>query len=597
MDRNDGALLCRYAHEDNERAFGELVERYYPLVHRTAYATTRNSQLADDVTTAVFMLLAKRAHSFEPRTTIAGWLFKTARLTASNALRIEMRRRKLEAKLAEDLEMNATAIPDLGTLAIIDDALARLSERERQTILLRYVQGYSVKEAAEALGCSPVALEKRTTRALEHLRRDCLVHGGTLGATAIAAALFARPAHASVSESIVHAVQSSQLASGSSIHLIYQGAIKQMVFMKLKTAAVFLGAALILGGGGGTALRVHAQKATAKVTQQTKTAPQSPDAAKIEQIALTHPFTLSYQVNFRSVASKTLLDKEIAEIKRSLHVETSGGISVQDATDQFLKIIQKNGGQYTPFDGKAEVSYNGEKLLYIKQSGEKIDIVLTDGERTYTLNGKVNQMWNSPGIPLASAPPIPTSAVGLPFIPLIKNAREKNHSKNVFTGDVYFQFHSIRNVSFIPGEVSVGYVHNKPQIESIIAGTPENVESKWEFSKFRDFEGIRIPEKARLTQYLYGEPNYILDVVLVAVSNQPVSADKFVPETWCNNKTSYSHTDDALPVTIIYSPRRGTLEAEHAIGEAMIRKQKQQHPAPTAPQSTPASTPQPAPTF
>lgn len=54
----------------------------------------------------------------------------------------------------------------------IETAVAALSWRQRQVFLLREVQGFDVKETAQALGCSEGSVKQHHFRAMQALRRE-----------------------------------------------------------------------------------------------------------------------------------------------------------------------------------------------------------------------------------------------------------------------------------------------------------------------------------------------------------------------------------------------------------------------------------------
>ena len=90
----DWLLLRRYTREDSQAAFATLTARYVNLVYAVCLREVHNPALAQDVTQAVFLLLARTAPSFRSKTALPGWLFRTARFTARNARTREERRRR-----------------------------------------------------------------------------------------------------------------------------------------------------------------------------------------------------------------------------------------------------------------------------------------------------------------------------------------------------------------------------------------------------------------------------------------------------------------------------------------------------------------------
>jgi len=306
---DDAALLKQYACENDERAFGEIVRRYYPLVYRTAYAKTGDYGIADDVATAVFMLLANRSRSIGAKVVLAGWLYRTAHLTACNTVRVEQNRKKHEAeavKLAEETSRADDESFDIETLSIIDNGLMKLSDHERNAVLLQYAEGLSIRETSEMLNISFAAAEKRSSRGLDRLRRHCAARAGTLTIAIIAAALGENSAHAAPPvANIIHAARASHLVSSSSIHAIYQGAIKQMVLIKLK------GATAIVGSSSFAVIRAQEQKQTApaRVSQATKQNVQETSPALLSDLQLPDGFTLKY-----SVISRDLMNQKEREL-------------------------------------------------------------------------------------------------------------------------------------------------------------------------------------------------------------------------------------------------------------------------------------------
>jgi RNA polymerase sigma factor (sigma-70 family) len=95
-DANDMDLMREYADRNSEIAFAGLVHRHINLVYSVALRFTGNLPDAQDVTQAVFIILAQKAASLRQRTTLTGWLYETTRFTARQLLRTRARQQARE---------------------------------------------------------------------------------------------------------------------------------------------------------------------------------------------------------------------------------------------------------------------------------------------------------------------------------------------------------------------------------------------------------------------------------------------------------------------------------------------------------------------
>src|SRR5215813_14381 len=99
-ERTDSQLLRDYAETGSEAAFGELARRHVDLVFSAAQRVVCDSHLAEDVTQAVFVALAKNAAQLTDRPALSGWLHRTAQNIAAQTVRTDVRRRAREQEAA-----------------------------------------------------------------------------------------------------------------------------------------------------------------------------------------------------------------------------------------------------------------------------------------------------------------------------------------------------------------------------------------------------------------------------------------------------------------------------------------------------------------
>src|ERR1700743_1398598 len=183
-------LLRQYCEHNSEPAFAELVQRHINLVYSAALRKTGNPHAAEEITQAVFIILARKAHTLHGKPMLSAWLYQTTRLTAANFLRHEIRRmhREQEAYM-QSLPGETEAWPQIGPL--LEDALGCLNEKERNAVVLRFFEGKSFAEIGTAFGGSENAAKKRTLRAVEKLRNFFSRHGVALSAAVLTAAISA----------------------------------------------------------------------------------------------------------------------------------------------------------------------------------------------------------------------------------------------------------------------------------------------------------------------------------------------------------------------------------------------------------------------
>jgi uncharacterized protein (TIGR03435 family) len=252
---DDLTLLREYARRNSEDAFAALVSRHVNLVYSVALRSVRDAHLAEEITQAVFIILARKADSLGDKTILPGWLCRTARYASANALTIQRRRQHREQEAYMQSTLNeAEPMPDetWNQIApLLDGAMEKLGQKDHDALVLRFFENKTFAEVGKSLGASEDAAKMRVNRALEKLRKFFTKRGvssttaiiaGTISANSVQAA----PVTLAKSVTAV-AIAKGAAASGSTLTLI-KGALKIMAWTKMKTAIVAGVVVLLVAG-------------------------------------------------------------------------------------------------------------------------------------------------------------------------------------------------------------------------------------------------------------------------------------------------------------------------------------------------------------
>lgn len=163
-------LWNEFLQAGSETAFAELVRRHLNLVYSVALRRCGgDAALAQDASQTVFADLARKAPSLPRNLILAGWLYRHTAFVTSNLVRAEVRRRHRERTAMELHPPNEDA--DWSQIApVLEDAMAELPERDRNALVLRFLDQQSFPDVGRSLGLSADAARMRVERALEGLR-------------------------------------------------------------------------------------------------------------------------------------------------------------------------------------------------------------------------------------------------------------------------------------------------------------------------------------------------------------------------------------------------------------------------------------------
>jgi RND family efflux transporter MFP subunit len=307
---SDAQLLDRFAAHRDEAAFELLLWRHERLVFGVCLRVLHDPQDAEDAFQATFLALARHAGRIAKREAVAGWLHKVAHRVSLTA-RGQRARRGAREKLAGAAEyLSAPPEPEAplenqDLRRVLDQEIGQLPERFRAAVVLCYLEGKSVDEAATLLGCPRGTVASRLARARERLRLRLVGRG--LAPTA-ALAIFTQANAAPRSLALIPTLTAAAgryTAKGPAVlsprvTALTEEVLRAMLLHKLKTGILVLGALVgILLVAGGLAAGLHAQAGPNAEPPGPGQAPATQTDGKQEQAGdkpvprVPHPVTVS----------------------------------------------------------------------------------------------------------------------------------------------------------------------------------------------------------------------------------------------------------------------------------------------------------------
>jgi RNA polymerase sigma factor (sigma-70 family) len=163
------AQLVEASRRGEHEAFGDLVHRYQDIVCAISYSSTGNWALSEDVAQETFIVAWRQLGQLRETIRVRSWLCGIARNLARKARKRTDREQPVDDDVAvvdgNPFDRAAQAEVD----RIVREALARIPETYRETLVLYYCENRSVAEVACALATSEAAVMQRLTRGRRYL--------------------------------------------------------------------------------------------------------------------------------------------------------------------------------------------------------------------------------------------------------------------------------------------------------------------------------------------------------------------------------------------------------------------------------------------
>ncbi len=160
---SDDMLIDSIA-DGEKSAMHILYARHHLRTYRFVLRMVRDSSVAEDLVSQVFLDVWRTAAQFERRSQVSTWILSIARFKALTALR----RRRFEdieqdevMQIADEGDTPETAFERARTSALLRECMARLSPAQREVIDLVYYHEMSVEEASAVIGIPQATIKTR----------------------------------------------------------------------------------------------------------------------------------------------------------------------------------------------------------------------------------------------------------------------------------------------------------------------------------------------------------------------------------------------------------------------------------------------------
>jgi len=159
------------AQSSDREAFAILFEQYKNLVYKTAYLMLGESAEAEDALQEIFLQVYKSLSGFDPaKAAFTTWLY---RVTFNYCLNHRRKKRLLTLPLEDVPPALKSEFPgaQLAEEEVLQQAIGKLTHRQRAVVILRYFWDLSYAEIAQILDVPLGTVKSRIDLALKTLRK------------------------------------------------------------------------------------------------------------------------------------------------------------------------------------------------------------------------------------------------------------------------------------------------------------------------------------------------------------------------------------------------------------------------------------------
>jgi RNA polymerase sigma factor (sigma-70 family) len=163
----DEVLFVKYLN-GNKAAFKTLYQRYQDRLYGIAFSITKDSSTADDVVQEVLLKVHRFRSQYKPSQPFIAWLYRIAQNTALDHCRSAKRSASVDVFNADVPVINPVdrRLVSADEQSKVCRILCRLTDDQREILVLRFFLGIKHKDTAEICGVAVNTAKGRMKRAL-----------------------------------------------------------------------------------------------------------------------------------------------------------------------------------------------------------------------------------------------------------------------------------------------------------------------------------------------------------------------------------------------------------------------------------------------
>lgn len=163
--------LIRSVQSGNEDAMNRLISNYYQAIFAYFYKNTNQYHQSKDLTQEVFIKMISGISRYKPKASFKSWLFTIASNHLKNYYRTLSRHPEYVGFL-DDIAVEKSAIIEAEMKKDMCIALSHLPLEQRESIILRFYNDFSIKEIAKITRVMETTVKARIRYGLEKLKKE-----------------------------------------------------------------------------------------------------------------------------------------------------------------------------------------------------------------------------------------------------------------------------------------------------------------------------------------------------------------------------------------------------------------------------------------